>query len=88
MSTPTSSPWIYYKSGHDCFIIRNAGLHGNGHLRTFTADETDEANARLACAAPELLVALKKAMMYVDHDAPDDVAQELWGVINQAEGKS
>jgi hypothetical protein len=90
MSGHTPGPWMFRRAKErPRFIIE--GLSSTGSGVWFLADvegrsiDTNEANARLIAAAPELLAALKDLVEFEDRD--DRLRDAARAAIAKAEGR-
>jgi hypothetical protein len=91
LASPTPGPWVVVGDG-----LVKAGSRFLGRFWSFGARTPDEAaeaeaNARLAAAAPDLLDALKRAVVELEHFAPVHAAAEIEiarAAIAKAEGRT
>ncbi len=69
----TPGPWLYHAPFRDRTIYDNAGAPVAKVMRGKRDGQTEDANARLIAAAPDLLAALKMLAGVVDEHGNDPV---------------
>lgn len=67
-------------------VIRNEYAPGGIAVTIGGVGDEEEANARLIAAAPDLLEAVKDALIYLDHEATGLRPAKLVAAIVKAEG--